>query len=207
MTGRSRNVPVEPIMWPSPPRLSRDARALRATERRIPGTAVPSLRLVQLLPYDPNGVQIELNLNADGAQPLPEINQENFPGAGENWFLPSMEWSHSGATIIRPPCSAIPNATGQKGSGMACRKDCRSAEGRAAHFPFHTSPTPMCLAGTDPASRRSKGAVIGQSLIVLIPHRIRAGAPAHPGPTNPDQGSDRRRVRRSSDWRHSYWRT
>lgn len=58
-------------------------------ERRI-----PSLTLVQLFFYDPNGVQLELNFNATSEEPLPEINPENFPRAGGNWFDPStvLQW-------------------------------------------------------------------------------------------------------------------
>ncbi len=54
-------------------------------ERRI-----PSLMLVQLFFYDPNGVQIELNFNATSEETLSDINPENFPRAGGNWFVPAM---------------------------------------------------------------------------------------------------------------------
>lgn len=54
-------------------------------ERRI-----PSLTLVQLFFYDPNGVQLELNFNATSEDPLPEIDPANFPRAGGNWFNPDM---------------------------------------------------------------------------------------------------------------------
>ncbi|WP_168797979.1 VOC family protein [Pacificoceanicola onchidii] len=52
--------------------------------------SVPSLSLVQLFLYDPNGIQIELNFNANSEEPLPEINPANTPGVGSTWFTPQM---------------------------------------------------------------------------------------------------------------------
>lgn len=52
--------------------------------------SLPSMTLVQLFMYDPNGVQIELNFNASSEEPLPEINPKNFPRAGGDWFDPAM---------------------------------------------------------------------------------------------------------------------
>ncbi len=49
---------------------------------------IPSLTLVQLFFYDPNGIQIELNFNANSEYPLPKIDVSNFPRAGHDWFDP-----------------------------------------------------------------------------------------------------------------------
>lgn len=47
---------------------------------------VPSLTLVQLFFYDPNGIQLELNFNSISEEPLPVIDASNFPRAGGDWF-------------------------------------------------------------------------------------------------------------------------